>query len=142
MNSRDDFPAPVRRTLALRAAHFCSNPDCLRLTTGPHSNPAKALVTGHAAHIHAASPLGPRYNPKQTTEQRKAARNGIWLCRECGQIVDGDTSAHTAPQLRRWKRDHEALVATIRTRGYEASIRLMNGNSFGRADAKKLIAKL
>jgi hypothetical protein len=32
---RDDFPAATIRTLASRAGHHCSNPKCVRPTSGP-----------------------------------------------------------------------------------------------------------
>jgi hypothetical protein len=58
---RDNFSMPVKRELALRAAHFCSNPFCLKLTAGPRSGTERGLGTGHAAHICGASANGPRF---------------------------------------------------------------------------------
>lgn len=72
VTKRDDFKAATKTALARRAAHFCSNPRCLKLTIGPHSDPTKALTSGHAAHIHAASELGPRYKASQTAVERTA----------------------------------------------------------------------
>jgi hypothetical protein len=100
MPPRDEFPAATKRTLAIRAAHFCSNPECLKLTAGPHSDEGKSLSTGHAAHIHAAAPNGPRYDPHQTSAERRSIGNGLWLCRVCGDIVDKDTAPHSPDLLR------------------------------------------
>lgn len=122
---RDDFRIPVKRALAQRAAHFCSNPRCLRLTVGPHSNSARALLSGHAAHIRAASPNGPRYDPSQSAEERSSIENGIWLCRECGVIADNDEDQFTVEGLFRWKADHEAMVDEIRQKGYSQSLALL-----------------
>lgn len=63
---RDNFSQPVKTELSLRAAHFCSNPRCLRLTAGPRSGVLRGLATGHAAHICAASRGGPRYDLDQS----------------------------------------------------------------------------
>jgi hypothetical protein len=112
----------------------------MKLTAGPHSDETKSLTTGHAAHIHAASPAGPRYDPNQTPAQRKAITNGIWLCRECGDIVDKDASAHTPELLRQWKADHEAMISEVRTKGYEQSIALLQANRVEPVIAKKIVA--
>lgn len=142
MGSRDEFPERTKRTLATRAAHFCSNPHCLKLTAGPHSDVTKSLTTGHAAHIHAAAPNGPRYDPNQTAMERKSITNGVWLCRECGDIVDKDDSPHPASLLRQWKQDHEALIAEVRTKGYVKSLALLQSGRLEPAIAKKIIASL
>lgn len=122
---RDNFSTPVRRTLAQRAAYFCSNPRCLKLTIGPHSDKDKALISGHAAHIRAASQNGPRYDPSQTPQQRRSIDNAIWMCRECGVIADGDADRFTVDELARWKADHEAIVHEIRQKGYSESLALL-----------------
>lgn len=140
--ARDDFSAATKRTLAIRAAHFCSNPHCLKLTAGPHSDETKSLTTGHAAHIHAASSNGPRYDKNQTPIQRKAISNGLWLCRECGDIVDKDDAPHSPSLLRQWKTDHEAMVAEVRTKGYAKSLVLLQTRHIEPATAKKIISVL
>lgn len=139
---RDEFSPTTKRTLAVRAAHFCSDPHCRKLTAGPHSDETKSLTTGHAAHIHAASENGPRYDPNQTPAQRKAISNGLWLCRECGDIVDKDDAPHSPTLLRQWKIDHEAMIAEVRTKGYAASITLLQTKRVEPAMAKKIIGAL
>lgn len=142
MATRDDFSEKVKKTLSIRAAHFCSAPHCLKLTAGPHSDPNRGLTTGHAAHIHAAALNGPRYNPNQTSDQRKAITNGLWLCRECGDIVDKDNSPHSADLLRRWKADHEAMIAEVRTKGYSEGLTLLQSRRVEPSIAKKIIGAL
>jgi hypothetical protein len=61
-----------------------------------------------AAHITAASPGGPRYDPSLTPEARSGADNGIWLCHNHGKLVDNDRKRFTVEVLRRWKADAEA----------------------------------
>lgn len=141
MAGRDEFSTGTKKTLAERAAHFCSNPDCLKLTAGPHSDPEKSLRTGHAAHIRAAASNGPRYDPGQTPQQRKHISNGLWLCRECGDIVDKDTSPHEPELLHQWKSDHEALIAEVRAKGYAQSLALLQTRRQAPQLAKDIVAE-
>lgn len=142
MSNRDEFSETTKRTLATRAAHFCSNPHCLKLTAGPHSDSSEALTTGHAAHIHAASPNGPRFDPNQTQAQRKSVDNGLWLCRECGDLVDKDDAPHTPELLRQWRKNHEAMIAEVRTEGYARSLALLQSRRIEPLVAKKIIGSL
>lgn len=66
---------------------------------------------GVAAHITGASENGPRYDKSLTAEQRKSAKNGIWLCENCGRIVDESPDAWTAEGLDSWKRVAEGRAA-------------------------------
>jgi hypothetical protein len=61
---RDDFSEDIKRALAARVANQCSNPDCRAVTSGPQTDPSKAVNVGVAAHITAASPGGPRHDPE------------------------------------------------------------------------------
>jgi hypothetical protein len=108
---RDEFPEEVKRVIAHRANLVCSNPSCGTSTGGPQDDPSKALNLGVAAHITAASPGGPRYDPAFTIEQRKSAENGVWLCQNCAKLVDNDESRYPAKILGAWKlvREHSAL---------------------------------
>jgi hypothetical protein len=72
---------------------------------------------GVAAHITAASPGGPRFDPDLTTEQRQSADNGIWLCQNCAKLVDNDTTRYSVDTLRCWKRRaEESALAEIEGR--------------------------
>lgn len=102
MANRDDFKAPVIRTIAQRAGYRCSNQDCLRPTIGPDGADDSASI-GVAAHITAAAEGGPRYDPTLTPEERAAAENGIWLCQTCSRLVDVDVISHSIDQLKEWK---------------------------------------
>ena len=102
-SERDDFPESVKRVLATRVRNECSNPDCRTPTSGPQADPSKALNIGVAAHITAASELGPRYDASLTPEQRCHISNGIWLCQNCGKLVDNDDTQFPEDLLRAWK---------------------------------------
>lgn len=77
---RDEFPPSVKEELAKRVGYLCSNPACRQPTSGPQSKPSGTVNIGVTAHITAASPDGPRYDASLSSEERKAASNGIWLC--------------------------------------------------------------
>jgi hypothetical protein len=99
----DDFSEVVKRALASRVGNRCSNPQCKALTSGPQTDPAKAVNLGVAAHITAASPGGPRYDPNLLPEERSGAPNGIWLCQNCAKLIDNDSARFTVDQLNGWK---------------------------------------
>jgi hypothetical protein len=96
----------VKRVVAARAANACSNPDCRdcrAVTSGPQSDSTKALNVGVAAHITAAAEGGARYNPSLSSEERRHADNGIWLCQTCAKLIDNDPSRYRETLLRAWK---------------------------------------
>jgi hypothetical protein len=107
---RDDFPVRTKEVLAKRVGYRCSNPTCRQLTSGPHDDPARAVNVGVAAHITAASPGGPRYDPDLKPEQRQSSDNGIWLCQTHAKLVDSDDSRHTVASLKGWKSISEAMA--------------------------------
>jgi len=109
---RDDFPRPVLDILAKRVGYRCSNPECRKTTSGPHADGAKAVNVGVGSHITAASPGGPRYDPSLTPDQRRSQENGIWLCQNCGKLVDNDEVRYTPAVLREWRRAAEAAALT------------------------------
>jgi hypothetical protein len=100
---RDEFSNTIKEILAKRVGYRCSNPGCRQATSGPQENPTKVINIGVAAHITAASPDGPRYDPNMTPEDRSTAVNGIWLCQSCGKLVDNDPIRYTVEILQSWK---------------------------------------
>lgn len=112
MNDRDDFSSQVKDVLAKRVGYRCSNPACRKPTSGPQADPAKAINLGVAAHLTAASPGGPRYDPTLTPEARSAESNGLWLCQNCAKLIDSDVIRYPLEVLRAWKTvaEHQALI--------------------------------
>lgn len=100
---RDDFTKPTIEALADRAGNRCANPGCRQPTSGPRTEPDKAVNIGVAAHITAASEGGPRYDPALKPEERRHADNGLWLCQNCAKLVDNDPVAYPVDLLRAWK---------------------------------------
>lgn len=111
---RDDFTKPTIDIMAKRVGYRCSNPNCRQLTSGPKTQPDKAINVGEAAHITAASPDGPRFDPMLSSQERKSIDNGIWLCSKCAKLVDSDTTKYPIDLLQRWKRlSEEAALLEI-----------------------------
>ncbi|MFA5111629.1 MAG: hypothetical protein WC443_09500 [Desulfobaccales bacterium] len=112
MNGRDDFSSQVKDVLAKRVGYRCSNPACRKPTSGPQTNPAKAINLGVAAHLTAASPGGPRYDTTLSPEARSAESNGLWLCQNCAKLIDSDVTRYPLEVLRAWKTvaEHQALI--------------------------------
>ena len=102
---RDDFTKRTITEIAKGVAYRCSNPECRRPTVGANAAQDGTIIIGVAAHICAASPGGPRYNAAQTPEARRTKENGLWLCQNCGRLVDADPNKFTVEQLAGWKRD-------------------------------------
>ncbi|MCL4267590.1 MAG: hypothetical protein KJ069_30740 [Anaerolineae bacterium] len=100
---RDNFSPNVKRVVAQRVAYHCSNPKCNRSTTGPQIEETKSVILGVCAHITAASPGGPRYDPNLTSKERKSPKNAIWLCQFCAKLIDADELKYPKEKLFEWK---------------------------------------
>jgi len=109
---RDDFTKRTVTEIAKGVAYRCSNPECRRPTVGANAAQDGTIIIGVAAHICAASPGGPRYNAAQTSEARRSKENGLWLCQNCGRLVDADSERFAVEQLAKWK--HEAQARAFR----------------------------
>jgi len=140
-NKRDDFSLAVKRKLAERAHFICSNPECRKMTVRPHDDPDKSTITGVAAHINGASDgkKAIRYDPNQTSEERKDICNGIWLCHDCSDIVDKDDKAYPAVLLRQWKQTHENFIKTLQLKGYASTLELLKPTTVEIDLSKQLI---
>lgn len=129
--TRDEFPMRIKRAVASRVAQLCSNPECSAATAGPQSNPEESVNIGVAAHISAAAPGGPRYNPRLTPQERSAAANAIWLCQNCAKLIDTDVVRFSEAVLLKWKRDAEL----------EAKHKLGKTHTYRRPKAATLVQK-
>jgi hypothetical protein len=149
---RDDFPKQTITEIAKGVGYRCSNPECTRPTVGANAAQDGLITIGVAAHICAASPGGPRYEPVQTREARRAKENGIWLCQNCGRLVDADAQKFTVEVLSGWKRSaQERAFRELVDPGVPApteeavrvgSIIAADNMSGGGADFDELFAKI
>lgn len=101
---RDDFLKQTITEIAKGVGYRCSNPDCARPTVAANAEQTGVITIGVAAHICAASSGGPRYNAAQSREARRGKDNGIWLCQNCGRLIDADPEKFTVEVLTGWKR--------------------------------------
>jgi hypothetical protein len=101
---RDEFSSGTKNKLGQQVGWHCSRPGCPARTVSADAKGEGEIMLGRAAHITAAAPLGPRYNARLTTEERKNKNNGIWLCVPCSNLIDEDESAYPESLLREWKR--------------------------------------
>ncbi|NVZ90461.1 hypothetical protein HX813_19700 [Pseudomonas yamanorum] len=106
--ARDNFKASVIKKLKDRVAHRCSKPCCRVATSAPRELDSVTNI-GEAAHICAASPGGPRYDPNMTAVERESFSNGIWLCATHAREIDRDVAGHSVELLHQWKRDSERI---------------------------------
>jgi len=132
---RDDFSRPTKDLLARQAGHRCAHPHCGKPTSGADESGIGAINIGVAAHITAASAGGPRYDPGLTSEGRKDASNGIWLCQDHAHAIDADDSGFSAETLRTWKRQAQvrslrALMAGMAGAGSNRGFLLDPGDGF------------
>ncbi|QSR49156.1 hypothetical protein [Aeromonas veronii] len=108
MSNRDNFTPSTKKVMAERVAWRCSFPSCGVITIGPKmGDSAKSINLGEAAHIHAASPEGPRYDAEMSSEQRKSIENGIWMCRSHATFIDADFTEFSSETLHLWKAQAE-----------------------------------
>lgn len=135
---REDFSTKTKDILAKRVGFHCSNSKCRTLTCGPRSEKNKFVSIGVAAHISAASPLGPRYSKDIKPEFRVSSENGIWLCQNCAKLIDNDPQAFTIDILNSWKSDAERFAAnkiSVRTTEIVHEPQLLEQlSSFARVD--------
>ncbi len=104
---RDEFTPKTKLRIAKRAGWLCSDPECRRPTVGATSDGAGEIMVGEASHICAAAPGGPRYDPGMSEDERRSAKNGIWMCKVHGTSVDSNDPKFTVELLRGWKAQAE-----------------------------------
>lgn len=131
MASGPGFSEATKQTLAKRAGQVCTNPECRRPTSGPHSDARKAVNLGEAAHIRAARPGQARYEANMTDEERAAISNGIWLCKECARRIDVDETKYLVALLAEWKGIHEEWICDGKPEPAGREILVKNGGVGG-----------
>ena len=138
-NTRDDFSDDTKRIAGERVCLRCSICGC---PTKAASNDGsdKVASIGVAAHITAAAPGGPRYDPSITPEQRKSVDNCIWLCQNHARLIDRDIAKYPVERLLSIKKEAETKAAqalenginhinNIRAHGFniETTFNILNG---------------
>jgi hypothetical protein len=95
---------PVIKRLFAKSGNKCAMPDCqAQLITD------NGTVIGEICHIKAESPKGPRYDSKQTDEDRHGYVNLILMCPIHHKIIDTETRKYTTNKLLAIKNQHEII---------------------------------
>lgn len=90
------------KSLFARSLNRCAFPGC----SSPIAE-TNNVVTGEVCHIKADSPGGPRYDPKQSDEERHSDGNLIVLCGRHHTLVDADPRQYTIDTLIQMKLEHQ-----------------------------------
>jgi hypothetical protein len=127
MSSRDIDPRAykpndVKKLFAL-SGNECSCPSC---TNKIVARDDKSIV-GKICHIEAASSDGPRYNSKQTNDERRSYDNLILLCDECHTIIDNKKNerVYSVELLKEWKKKHICKQSVSRLSQIPNSLKLI-----------------
>lgn len=91
----------VKRLFAL-SRNCCAFPSC----TLPIVEDS-GTVTGIICHIGARNRGGPRFNAKQTDDQRHAYENLILMCARHSKVIDSEPTFYTVAKLTQFKAEHE-----------------------------------
>lgn len=97
----------TQRTIKLLFSYSrnrCAYPPC----TSPLVQVDPDVVIGDVCHIKAESKAGPRYDPKQTPQERSSFENLILLCKNHHQMIDAVPDTYTVNVLSDMKAAHEA----------------------------------
>lgn len=118
-NRAPDPPESQVRILFGKSGGRCAYPGCgVVLAIPSRSRADQTKSTGKVAHISAASPNGPRFDPSLTPQQRRDETNLILLCPTHHDVVDSQVGYHTVRWLQEAKAQHEAAVR----RGYDYAV--------------------
>ncbi len=131
--NRDDFTLGTKRALERQAGCNCSYPSCRRLTFAISPDSQDELQIGEAAHICAAAPGGPRYDPEMTRDERRSADNGIWLCRTHARAIDAADSKFPVELIHAWKQQTniDAWQSVMENIPYSAEKRMPTPGELG-----------
>lgn len=116
---REPKPSTVKRLFA-RSRNQCAFPAC--------STPIvedSGVVTGIICHIKARNKGGPRYDAKQSAEERHAFENLILLCSRHSKIIDSQPKAYPVELLQEIKELHERDGNIELTRKDSAAVDLL-----------------
>ena len=101
-------PSTEKKLFAL-SKNQCYKPNC----TNKLITDDKKDVLAKIAHIEAASPNGPRYNPNMTDDERRDFNNLILLCDEHHIEIDSHPNEFPTELLKEWKMLHEGTDGNL-----------------------------
>jgi hypothetical protein len=123
MTSTNNGPSkPSAKTYNLlyaKSSNRCAFPTCKNPIT------VNQTLVGNVCHIKAAKPGGPRYDPRQTNEERHGYDNLLLMCSIHNKVVDGDEATYTVDRLKQMKTDHEADPVPIQEENIKIAVDLL-----------------
>lgn len=93
--SRPRTSEATRQEVFKAAQYRCCFPGC--------DVPLPPDGIGELAHITSITPLGPRFDPKLSDNERNTAKNFVLLCPTHHRLVDSQPDVYDAEQLRAWR---------------------------------------
>lgn len=84
-------------------ATHCASPTCTEPLYRSDPEISGLALNSTVAHICAASPDGPRYDPDMSAEENRSASNLLLLCRFHSTLVDSNVSDFSVEKLHEWK---------------------------------------
>lgn len=104
----NELSGPTLKRLFAMSGNRCAFPEC----TLPIVDDS-GVVTGTVCHIKARSKKGPRYDPKQTADERHSYANLLLLCPRHHKQIDSDSRTYTVDRLGEMKAVHEQRNGSI-----------------------------
>lgn len=102
MTQRNTIPAKTLRLLYAHSGNCCAFEGC-HLPIFEDDG----TLTGECCHIEAYSSNGPRYNDRQTNEDRNGYDNLVLMCHRHHKIIDSHPEQYTVEKLKSIKDSHE-----------------------------------
>ncbi len=99
------------RILYQKSGNRCAFPQCTKSLTFDPDKTGHVTSLSEVAHIVAQSLDGPRGTYPLPLDERDGLDNLILLCEEHHHIIDDNEASYPVEMLRRWKAEHEGLIA-------------------------------
>lgn len=93
------------KKLSILSGNKCAFPKCSMSLVDEDSG----SITAQICHIKAKNSGGPRYDSKQTNQERDSFENLILMCPIHHKIIDDDEESYTVKRLQQIKSEHETL---------------------------------
>lgn len=90
------------------SASTCAYPTCDEPLYRFVEELGESALNSVVAHICAASPGGPRFDPEMSPEDNRASANLILLCKFHADLIDTQAESYPKETLQLWKRNQEA----------------------------------
>lgn len=108
--ARHPAPTPTTVKELYGSASSCANPQCDEPLYRYVPELDRHALNSTVAHIRAASPEGPRFDPNMSAEANRDGANLLLLCRFHSALVDDMASDYPIETLHEWKRQQLAQI--------------------------------